>query len=257
MLQNIDKGKVKMRHIFKFMTIVFLIFIIIQPNICATEPLFDIILTSNSIRFNKGENFEIEIYFVGIGDVKKDYLMLYVNDEIYVSSAYIMGGKGVKGLQDKGTNMQGVEDIMPLAKLYFIDYSPDVLNPLYAGIIKNGSFIPPLNITLTTGENVSSGEHTIKAVYMYKGEDGDWKQTSDIMNFHITTEAEVIEYEFMINEQQMNQLNTIISSFQLLLAILAIIISCFSGASVILIYREKNKTIKIIKEMNIESKKGK
>lgn len=196
-----------MRQTLKVIAIAFLILMMIQPKICATGPIFDIVLCSDTIRFNKGENFEIIIYFIGLGDVTEDYLLFYVNDEIYVKEAYIMGGKVVEGLQDRGTNMQRIDNLMPLAKPFFIDYSPDSLNPLHSGTIKEGCFIPPMNVTLITGDNVSSGEHTIKAVYMYKGEDDVWHQASDIMNFHVTTEVEEIEYEFLMNERQFSQLN--------------------------------------------------
>jgi len=189
----------------------------LQPIAPATaEPIFDIVLCSDTIRFNKGEDIEFNLYFVGMGDVVEDVLLFYVNDEIYVSKSYIMGGEILEGLQDQGTNMQKIDSIMPNAKPNFIDYNPDQLNPLYSGTIgEDGKFVPPLNITLTTGENVSSGEHIITTIYSYKGDDGIWRQASDELTFYITTEAEEIEYEFMMNEQQFSQLNQEFSNLSL------------------------------------------
>jgi hypothetical protein len=218
-------------------------------TVVATEPIFDVVICSDITRFNPGENFTLNIFFVGIGNITADYLLLYVNGDIYVEKMFGAGGEIVVGKQDKGTHVQMMVDFIPKAiEAGSFEYTGTEINPYCAGAKIDGEYIFPFTMILRTRQNVGSGEQRVKAIYMYEGDDGIWRQSSDTFNFHVTTEAEQIEYTFMLNEQQASTINTYFLFIGLILAVLAFI----SGSNVYLYIRFTKK-----EKQNIDTDNGK
>jgi hypothetical protein len=50
-------------------------------------------------------------------------------------------------------------------------------------------------VTISTDENVSYGDHTLKVIYMYKNGEENWQQISESIIFHINSLTE--EYEIL------------------------------------------------------------
>ncbi len=163
----------------------------IYPTIAiATEPIFDIVICSDTTRINPGEKITFNLYFIGIGNITYDEKLFYVDNHITVDSIYVMGKKAEAGLQDNGTNFQRYQNFMQTARLGFINYESNELNPLYGGIFENGEYIPPVKVTLDTTADVARGDHDLKVKYLYKGNVGNWQLAEDTMVFHINTFTE-------------------------------------------------------------------
>jgi len=184
------------RRFFKIIPIVFIIIVIISSVSVATNPIFDIIIRSDTTKINKGESITFNLYLVGLGNVSKDYLLFYVDNNMYVSNFTIMGFSIKSGLQNKGTNVQICVDFMKIAKQGFEDYTPEVINPLYAGILKNETYIPPVKVTITTDKNVSPGDHDLEIIYLFEQNgSNNWTEISKTQTFHINTDIEQNEWK--------------------------------------------------------------
>jgi len=183
------------RTFYLFYTLIFVMIIILPITSFATEPTFEMTICSDTTRFNKGEEITFSIYLIGIGNVTNDYMLFYVDDNMFVDSISIMGFEFHEGLQDKGTNAQAFDNFMENAKQGFINYSPDKLNPLYAGIVNNSNYVPPIKVSISTNDQVSCGDHNFKIIYMFSDDNNNWQQVSETMTFHINSLTE--EYEFL------------------------------------------------------------
>lgn len=184
------------KRIVQILILIIIIITVIVPIIStASRPIFDLAICSDTTSFNKGEKITFKIYLIGAGNITYDYLLFYVDDNMYVDNISMMGFEIKEGLQDKGTNAQAYENLMNDAKQGFANFSPDNLNPLYAGIFNDSSYVPPIKVTISTDENVSYGDHTLKVIYMYKNGDEDWQQISESITFHINSLTE--QYEIL------------------------------------------------------------
>lgn len=175
-------------------TVLFFVIIVLQSaEVDAAEPIFDLAICADTTRFNPNEKLTFSIYFIGAGNVSSDVLLFYVDDEIYVDRLLAMGREITFGLQDKGTNMQYCENFMITAKQGFVGYSDDEINPLFGPSYSEGRYIRPLEVTLASKPETHPGDHTLKVVYMYKGTNGTWGQTSELIRFHINSFTEQYE----------------------------------------------------------------
>lgn len=174
----------------KLLIIYGLVIIILFPTCStATEPNFRIVACTDSTRINPGENLTISVYIIGVGNTTDNFILVYFNSDILVTDARFMGEALREGLADKGTNVQllrwgitipeNIEEINPFHPLH-----------VFWGRDETSS---PFTFEVVTSQDTPSGKHDLKIIYQYKDEKGAWHSTSDILTFHITTEAEQVE----------------------------------------------------------------
>lgn len=157
----------------------------------ASEPNFRVVGCTDSTRIDPGENLTIYVYIIGVGNTTDNFILVYFNSDIIVTDAKFMGESLEEGIADRGTNVQllrwnisipdNIEEINPF-------------HPLHIFWARSETSLP-FTFEVLTSQNTPSGEHDLKIIYQYKEEDGTWHSTSDILTFHITTDAEQIEYE--------------------------------------------------------------
>lgn len=170
----------------------FLITVLCSTTVIAEKPVFDIVICADTTRFNPGENLTFNLYFAGIGNVSEDYLLFYVDSDIYIEKMIHLGNDVTGGLNDQAKNAQVITPV--IAGLESGEgYRGKKLYPTYA--MHRDLNVPPLMVTLATRPNVSSGEHELKVIYLFKGDNNEWNEISEKFTFHITTEAEQIEFE--------------------------------------------------------------
>jgi len=188
--------------------IFFIIIMIMQSTTAiAEEPVFDIVICADTTRFNPGENLTFNLYFVGIGNITDDYLLFYVDSYIYIEKLIHLGNDVTSGLNDQAKNAQAITPV--IAGLEPGEgYRGKKLYPTYA--MHRELNVPPLMVTLATRPNVSSGEHELKVIYLFKGEGDEWNKVTEKFTFHITTEAEQIEYEALLQNLLQPFLNVIL-----------------------------------------------
>ena len=96
---------------------------------------------------------------------------------------------------------------------------------------------PPIRVEIETTNETPPGEHELEIIFLYRSEGEGWQKTRDTISFHIQTEAEEIEYEFMMNEHQFTQLNQDFSNLSIQyqqLNIILTILGVLFGAYVVI-----------------------
>ncbi|MCJ7570679.1 MAG: hypothetical protein MUO82_02215 [Candidatus Thermoplasmatota archaeon] len=226
----------------------FVILIFYSPTSSAKIPTFDIVICSDITRINPGDNITFNIFLVGAGNVSADYLLCYVNGDIRVTKVTVLGKNYVEGLANQGTNAQ----LFPLNIIPQVippkDYQFGELHPLW-GV--NESKKSAITVTISTTNETPSGEHDLKIIYLYKGEDNVWKEASDTMTFHITTEAEQIEYEALLQNVIQPILNFLVAFAIFTFGII------FAKFETIIRHQRLLKKLYTIIKNEIESNKGK
>ena len=173
-----------------------LILSLFTHNFVTAESQYNLAICSDTTKINQNDNLTFSVYFTGIGNISADYLIFYIDSDIYIGKSKIMGiDTGTFGLQNKGMNVQITIDIIKKIKMSgSINSTVGDLNPLAGPLLQENKFIRPLEFTLVTTKDAQPGDRSLKIVFLYKIDNGSWEQTSEIMNFHINTITEQYEW---------------------------------------------------------------
>jgi len=183
-------------HLSRKFFFLLLILSLFAYNFVTAESQYSIAICSNTTKINQNDNLTFYIYFIGVGNISADYLIFYIDSDVYIGKSKIMGiDTGTFGLQNQGMNVQISTDIIKKIKIVgSINSTVGDLNPLAGPLYEDNKFVRPFELTLVTTKDAQPGDRTLKVVFVYKIENGSWEQTSEIMNFHINTFTEQYEW---------------------------------------------------------------
>lgn len=170
------------------------IFIFTSISVRAENSVFDVVICADSTRINPGQNLTFYIYLVGVENVTNDFLLCYVNGDIFFEKITVLGKEYAEGLADKGTNAQLLPLNIAPQIIPDVDYPSGVLHPLWARDANNSA----ITITIGTTNETPPGDHDLKIIYLYKGQNGVWQSSRDTMTFHVTTKVEQVEWKTLL-----------------------------------------------------------
>jgi len=147
----------------------------------------ELVITSNKMKINQSETLILNIYLMGVGQVKLGFFTGATDDYSKISQMKVGGFSNYYTFNF--TNESSSFLMLPVVPITML--SPDF--PDYKNLWKAYGKEIPIKLIVNTSCNIPYGDHDITITYFYQDNNSDWQHVSKVFTFHVNTWTESYE----------------------------------------------------------------